>query len=69
MKKQYLGKKKRYTRKNIVIYNKKQRILCVSFTHDGRIHDKTQLEKSGFLGKIPDKFPKWFDKAFQKIWQ
>jgi len=50
-----------------VICNKKRRILCVSPTHDGRIHDKTQLEKSGFLNRIPDDVPKWLDKAFQGI--
>ena len=66
-KKQYSGKKKRHTRKNTVICNKKRYILCVSPTHDGRIHDKTQLEKSGFLNNIPDEVPKWLDKAFQGI--
>jgi hypothetical protein len=66
-KKQYSGKKKRHTRKNTVICNKKRQILCVSPTHDGRIHDKTQLEKSEFLNNIPDEVPKWLDKAFQGI--
>jgi hypothetical protein len=67
IKKQYSGKKKRHTRKNIIICDKKRRVLCVSPTHDGRIHDKTQLEKSGFLSSIPDKVTKWLDKAFHGI--
>jgi hypothetical protein len=67
IKKQYSGKKKRHTRKNTVICNGDRRILCVSPTHDGRIHDKAQLEKSGFLQNIPDEVPKWLDKAYQGV--
>ena len=41
IKKQYSGKRKRHTRKNVIICNNKRQILCVTPSHDGRIHDKT----------------------------
>ena len=66
-KKKYSGKKKRHTRKNTIICDDKKKILCVSGTHDGKIHDKKQLEKMGILENIPDEIAKWLDKGYQGL--
>lgn len=54
--KYYSGKKKRHTIKNqVVIHPKSKRILFVSKTVEGKMHDKTLLEETGILLKVPPK--------------
>lgn len=66
-KKLYSGKKKTHTRKNTIICNKRRRILLVSPTKNGKLHDKPQLEKEGTLDNIPSWVAIWIDKGYQGI--
>lgn len=53
-KKYYSGKKKRHTIKNqVTIHPRSKRILDISDTVEGKMHDKTLMEKSGILLKAP----------------
>lgn len=53
-KKYYSGKKKRHTLKNqITIHPKTKRILHISDTVEGKMHDKNLMEKTGMLLKVP----------------
>ena len=58
-KKAYSGKKKRHTRKNIYLVNKEKKILYLSPTKAGKIHDFKQFNyetimkaKTTIIGKI-----------------
>jgi hypothetical protein len=66
-KRQYSGKKKRHTRKNIVMTDEKKRILYLSATKDGKIHDYKQLKKTDVLKRIPRHITIWVDKGFTGI--
>jgi len=63
----YSGKKKTHTRKNTIICTKKKRIILVSPTKNGKLHDKPQLEKEGTLDNIPDWVAIWLDKGYEGI--
>jgi hypothetical protein len=65
LRRRYSGKKKRHTRKNAIIYEK-GRILFLSPSKDGRIHDSKQLGKSSILEHIPKNVGIWADKAYPK---
>lgn len=64
-KKLYSGKKKRFTRKTIVIADEKKRILILTQTKSGRRHDKRLLDKSGLPRVIPDSVAVFADTGFQ----
>jgi len=66
-KNQYSGKKKAHTRKNTIISDENKRIILVSPTKDGKIHDKPQLEKEGTLDNIPKEINIWVDKGYEGI--
>ena len=66
-KKRYSGKKKAHTNKNIVICDEQKRILLVSPTKGGKIHDLAQLKKINLLPHIPDYVSLWVDKGYQGI--
>ena len=66
-KNQYSGKKKAHTRKNTIISTEKKRIILVSPTKNGKIHDKPQLEKEGTLDIIPTDVNIWVDKGYDGI--
>lgn len=61
----YSGKKKRFTRKTIVVANEKKRILILTPTKSGRRHDKRLLDKSGLPQVIPDSVAVFVDTGFQ----
>lgn len=65
--KNYSGKKRRHTRKNIVGTDQNKRILFVSPTKGGRRHDKHLLDKSGCLFAVPPGTTLWVDTGFQGI--
>ena len=62
--KYYSGKKKRHTRKNIIASDENKKILFLSKTKPGKIHDKKALDKSGLVETIPDDVTAWFDTGF-----
>ena len=61
----YSGKKKRHTIKNIIITNKKKRILFLSKTEGGRQHDFTMVKKHAPPNKIPEKVKQHMDLGFK----
>jgi hypothetical protein len=65
--KQYSGKKKTTTRKNIVMTDEKKRILYLSPTKSGRRHDKRLTDKEMLIEHIPDDVCSWVDSGFQGI--
>src|SRR4030042_11886 len=65
----YSGKKKRHTRKNIIIADKKKRIGFLGKTTTGKTHDFAILKKQAPPDNIPEKVKKHVDlgfKGFQK---
>jgi hypothetical protein len=66
-KKKYSGKKKRHTRKTTIIVDEKKKVLFLSPTKDGRVHDFKQLEKTGIPSKIPKGVTVWGDKGYQGL--
>lgn len=66
-KKRYSGKKKVHTRKNTIIADENKRILFVSPTKEGKLHDLKQLKKTGILEHIPKDMTLWVDKGYQGI--
>jgi len=66
-KRKYSGKKKRHTRKNIVITDEKKNVLYVSPSKNGKIHDYQQLKKTGVMKHIPPEISVWVDKGFAGI--
>ena len=63
----YSGKKKRHTRKNTIVCDERKQILFLSPTKNGRIHDKKQLDKTGFLDYLPPGLTLWVDNGFLGI--
>ena len=68
-KKLYSGKKKTYTRKNIIVCDEKRRILLVSPTKGGRVHDIKQFKKWQLGESIPKEVALWGDKGFTGVGQ
>ena len=66
-KKEYSGKKKRHSRQNIVATDNQKRIIYLSPTKHGSIHDKRLLDKTGLLSHIPDDVSVLVDTGFQGI--
>ena len=63
-KKAYSGKKKRHTRKNIYLVNKEKKILYLSPTKAGKIHDFKQFKKLAVIDAIPEDVDILGDKGF-----
>ena len=63
-KKAYSGKKKRHTRKNIYLVNKEKKILYLSPTKAGKIHDFKQFKKIAVIDGIPEDVDILGDKGF-----
>lgn len=65
--KRYSGKKKSHTRKNTIMADEKRKILFLSKTREGRLHDMRQLKKTCVLEHIPKGTALWLDKAYVGI--
>lgn len=63
----YSGKKHQHSFKTQITVDKKGRIINVSRSYQGRVHDKTILVKEKTLDKIPFEIKKILDKGHQKI--
>ena len=61
-KRNYSGKKKTHTRKNLVVVDENKRILALSATRMGRTHDKRILNEMTL--NLPDNIGKFGDTAF-----
>tara|TARA_B100001964_G_C14085389_1_gene532285 strand:- start:59 stop:946 length:888 start_codon:yes stop_codon:yes gene_type:complete len=66
-KRQYSGKKKRHTRKNTVWCDENQRIILISPSKNGILHDKRQHDKNRGYEGIPPAVHKWVDSGFQGL--
>lgn len=65
--KHYSGKKKRHTRKNLIVTDKTKRILILTPTKHGKIHDKKMSDKNMLASRIPEKVSLIADTGFQGI--
>jgi hypothetical protein len=63
----YSGKKKRHTRKNTVLSDEKKRVLVLTKTTRGSMHDKKQFDKSGLGNVIPKTVTLWTDTGYQGL--
>ncbi len=63
----YFGKKKTHTRKNIVGCDEKRRILFLSKSKNGKLHDKKALDKSCLIEILPKDLTVFVDKGFRGI--
>jgi hypothetical protein len=62
--KHYSGKKKRHTKKNIIVTTQKKEILIVTKTKCGSQHDMRMLRKSELPQNIPKEVSTWVDTGF-----
>ena len=64
-KQSYSGKKKRHTKKSQIALDKKTKLIIgVSPPRRGKIHDKKQLEKTGWDTALPETVGRWGDLGF-----
>lgn len=65
--KHYSGKKKRHMRKNVVIVNAKKRILVLTPSKHGKVHDKKLSDKALAVVRLPDAIALLADTGFVGI--
>jgi hypothetical protein len=65
--KHYSGKKKRHTKKNLVVSTEKKEILILTPTKSGKQHDMQMLKKSELPENIPKQVATWVDMGFQGL--
>lgn len=65
--KHYSGKKKRHMRKNVIVADETKRILLLTPTKHGRVHDKKLADKNLLSVRIPDEVAILADTGFQGI--
>lgn len=63
----YSGKKHMHSFKTQITINRAGRIINVSKSYPGRIHDKTILLNEETLDKLPGEIKKYLDRGYQKI--
>jgi hypothetical protein len=66
-KREYSGKKKRHTKKSLLVANEKKEILLTYKSRQGSQHDKKILEKSQIPNIIPKDVTVWVDLGFQGL--
>lgn len=66
-KQNYSGKKKRHTSKNLAAVAKNKRILVLTPSIKGKIHDKKIHDQEDIIGGIPDEIPVLADLGFQGV--
>ena len=65
--KHYSGKKKRHTRKNLILTDSQKKILLLTPTKHGRVHDKKMSDKNLIASRIPEEVSLLVDTGFQGI--
>ena len=63
----YSGKKKRHTKKNIVVTDKHKRILILSDTVEGKKHDKKAADEADVFVHLPEDMEVHLDLGFQGV--
>jgi len=66
-KEDYSGKKKRHTRKNLIVTDGQRRVLALSDTASGHRHDYAMFKEWEFPSSLPDEVSAWVDLGFQGI--
>lgn len=66
-KENYSGKKKRHTRKNVAVVSPAKKILQLTPTCNGKIHDKKIHDQFDLIGGIPDMVKVQADSGFQGV--
>jgi len=66
-KKNYSGKRKHHSRKNVLMSDEKKRVLYLSPTKPGKMHDKKITDKTCLISCIPEDVTIWSDTGFQGI--
>ena len=60
----YSDKKKRHTKKNLVMTDRQKRIIFLGETHEGKKHDKSAADEAFVFDQIPEDVTCWADKGF-----
>ncbi|VAX35645.1 hypothetical protein MNBD_UNCLBAC01-277 [hydrothermal vent metagenome] len=60
-------KKKKHTKKNIVVTDEHKKIGFLGETTNGKEHDLPILKEDGFFDRIPEDIPIHFDLGFQGV--
>ncbi|MEH1887300.1 transposase family protein [Nostoc sp.] len=60
----YSGKKRRHTRKHLAGVDQRQRVLVLSSSREGKLHDKKFHDEEDIAGSIPDEIPIEVDLGF-----
>ncbi len=60
----YSGKKRRHTRKHLAAVDQRKRVLVLSKSREGKLHDKKFHDEEDIAGSIPDKIPIELDLGF-----
>ena len=68
-KEHYSGKKKKHTLKTQISVSSDARILDISKTYPGSVHDKKIIDQEGTIKKFPQKTCQRFDSGYQGIKQ
>lgn len=63
----YSGKRKCHTLKTQITISKNLRIVNVSKTYPGSVHDKKIIDTEKTLDKVCSNVPHWFDKGYQGL--
>ena len=63
----YSGKKKRHTRKHLMMTDDNKRVLVISKAREGKVHDKRQLDEEKLVEFVPDEVTIHVDSGFQGL--
>lgn len=63
----YSGKKKRHTKKNLIVSDKEKKIVILSNTREGKVHDLRNLRDEEIASIIPEKVTAAMDGGFLGI--
>jgi len=66
-KENYSGKKKKHTKKNLVITTKEKNILLLTKTREGKVHDYKNFKDEDIGGNLPNDIPVILDNGFQGV--
>ncbi len=66
-KENYSGKKKKHTKKNLVITSKEKEILLLTETREGKVHDYGNFKDEEMGENLPEDIPIILDNGFQGI--
>lgn len=60
----YSGKKRRHTRKHLAAVDQRQRVLVLSKSREGKLHDKKFHDEEDMAGSVPEEIPIEVDLGF-----